>query len=127
MLRVVLVHPVSVAATGDGAHPLWMRQIPFNGFKDATLKAFLWRPTQLPNDFLGINRIPAVVPRAVFDKGHLIRIGFARQRPQLVQGLANRFNNLEVGFFIAAPDVVSFAHLTFCEHRHDGQAMVLDI
>src|SRR5690606_31738903 len=72
---VLLGDPVAICAGCDGPYPLGIVQIPhYCGFQPVA-KTMSWLPPQLAGKLSRIDRVAAVMPRAIGDEGDLIGIG----------------------------------------------------
>src|SRR5690606_34225811 len=95
---------------------------------DTGLKGFGGLPAELLVNFVGVNRVAAVVPGAVFHVGDLASVGLAiGARAQFVEQRAHGVDDLDVGLFIPATDVVGLAGLASLQHAADGAAMVFHV
>ena len=65
-----------------------MRKVPLNGLMDSLFKGIRRGPAQFGGDFGVVNRIPAVVTRAIFD--------VSDQALRLAQFLQNQPDNLNI-------------------------------
>ena len=120
--------PLLVVAAGDALDPLLVLQVPLDGFTDAGIEGFGGFPTEFAVDLGGIDGIPLIVARAVRDIGDLIAVGLAiRSRREIIEHRTQGVDDLKVGFFIPAADVVGFPHASRFQYAADGGAMVLYI
>src|SRR5208337_4770190 len=91
---VMFRHPLTIAAAGNIANPVFMFKIPANGFGDAALKSLQRAPVQLALDFARVHGVAAVVAGAVFDKRNERAVGNGGiVRAQFVQQFANGPND----------------------------------
>src|ERR1019366_5587169 len=121
-------HPLTIAAAGDIADPVFVFKIPADGFADAALKRLQRVPVQFALDFARVHRVPAVVAGAVFDESDELAVGNGGVvRAQFVQQLANGADNLQVLFFASPPDVVGFSDAAVGEHGANGAAVIFDV
>src|ERR1019366_6330528 len=121
-------HPLTIAAAGDIADPVFVFKIPADGFADAALKRLQRVPVQFALDFARVHRVPAVVAGAVFDESDELAVGNGGVvRAQFVQQLANGSDNLQVLFFASPADVVGFSNAAVGEHGANGAAVILNV
>src|ERR1035441_6775937 len=117
---IMFRHPLTIAAAGDLADPVFVFKIPANGFADAALKCLQRVPTQLAFDFARVHGVAAVVAGAVFDERDELAVGKGGiVRAQFVEQLANSSNNFQVLFFASPADVVGFSDAAAGEHRSE--------
>ena len=125
---VLLADPVAVGAAGDIGHPGLVVQIPLHGLADAGLEGLGRLPAQFALDLAGVDGVAAVVAGAVRDVGDLFLVGLAvGARAEFVEHGAEGVDDVEVGLFVPAADVVGLAHPARFENAADGAAMVFDI
>src|ERR1019366_5670421 len=125
---VVLCHPLTIAAAGHTAHPVFMFKIPANSFFQAAFKRFLRMPVELALDFARIHCIAAVVAGTVFDECDELVVRNNRIiRTHLVKQFANRIHDLKILFLASTSDIVGFAHAAPSEHGANRAAMVFHI
>ena len=109
-------------------HPLGVVQIPLNGFADAGFERFGRLPTQFGFELAGVDGVAAVVTRAVGDVGDLCGVGAAVGfGTQLIQQGTHGVDDVDVGLFVPAADVVGFTKAADFEHAADGAAVVFDV
>src|SRR5208337_1132419 len=107
---VVFCDPLTIAAAGNVADPVFMFKIPANGFLDAAFKRLQRAPVQFALDFARVHGVAAVVAGAVFDKRNERAVGNGGiVRAQFVQQFANGPDNLEVLLFASPTDVIGFS------------------
>lgn len=115
-----------VTAVEDVLPPFWVVEIPLDGFAEARLEGFSGFPAEVGADLGGVDGVAEVVPRTVGDECDLRFVGF-RARVEFVKNTADRFDEVEVGLFVIAADVVGFARNAFFEDGAQGGAMIADV
>src|SRR6266478_9306880 len=125
---VMFRHPLTITAAGDVADPVFVFQIPADGFMDAALKRLQRAPVQFALDLARVHGIPAVVAGAVFyERDQLAVRNGGVVRAQFVEQSANGGDNVQVLFFAAPTDVVGFSDAAVGEHGTNGAAVILDV
>src|ERR1019366_4092888 len=125
---VMFRNPLTIAAAGNVADPVFMFKIPADGFLDAALNRLQRAPVQFAFDFARVHGVPAVVAGAVFDERDELAVRNGRVvRPQFVQQPANGADNFEVLFFAPPTDVVGFSDPAVREHGTNRAAMILNV
>ena len=91
----------------DVAHPGLIVQIPLHRLADAGLEGLGRLPAQFAFDLAGVYGVAAVVTGAIGDVGDLFLVRLAvGAGAEFVEQGANGVDDLEVGLFIPAADVV---------------------
>src|ERR1019366_9752898 len=99
-------HPLTIAAAGDIADPVFVFKIPADGFADAALKRFQRVPVQFALDFARVHRVAAVVAGAVLDESdELVMWNGGGVWGQFVPQVANGSGCLPVSLFASPTDV----------------------
>src|ERR1700735_4963295 len=107
--------------------PILLVEIPADGFADALLEFVRGGPAEFTLDLGGVDGITAVVAGAVFDVGdELARIATHLGR-KFVNRVANQLDDVNIGPFVMAANVVSFPQLTPVEHGPERLGMVADV
>ena len=75
-------------------------------------------------DLAGINCVAAVVAGAVFDVGDLVNVASTCFGAQLIKQTADGFDDVDVGFFVPAADVVDLARFAGFQYAPDSAAVV---
>src|ERR1019366_7884524 len=114
-------HPLTIAAAGDIADPVFVFRISANGLADAARERLLWGPIQFALDFASVHRVAPVVAGAVFDERDEFVVGNGGVvRAQFIQQFANRADNFQVLFFTASTNVVGFSDAAVGKHGANG-------
>src|SRR5712692_8513144 len=125
---VMFRHPLTITAAGDVADPVFVFQIPADGFMDAALKRLQRAPVQFALDLARVHGIPAVVAGAVFyERDQLAVRNGGVVRAQFVEQSANGGDNVQVLFFAAPTDVVGFSNAALRDDGANGAAVILDV
>src|SRR5450759_1414566 len=120
--------PLTIAAAGNVADPLFMFKIPADGLVNAALKRLQRAPVQFALDFARVHGVPAVVAGAVFDERDELAVrNGGVVRAQFVQQPANGADNFEVLFFAPPTDVVGFSNLAVREHGTNRATVILNV
>ena len=120
-------NPLPVTSTGDVGHPIVILKIPANGFAKSTLQRLFRSPSQLPLNLARIHRVSPIVPRPIL---HICDEFFARISlawRHLIDQIADRLNDFDVGLLVPAPNVVGIAGSSLAQHSGDGVAMILHV
>ena len=88
------------------SHPGVGVQVPLDGLADSPFEGVGGAPAKLSLDSAGVNRITAVVPRAVLIKLNQLSGLAAQVRCQFVQEIADQVDNGDVTPFVASTNVV---------------------
>lgn len=119
-------HPLTVAAAGYVANPVFVFEIPAHGFVDAAVERLEWLPVEFALDFVCIDCIAPVMAGPIFDEGGEFVVGHdGVVRPQLVEKFTDGIDNLQIGFFATPTDIVSFSDAAAGEDGADGAAVIL--
>jgi len=115
-----------VVAARDVVQPFLVVKIPAHGLLDA----FFELQGRLPAEFLlelggvdGVAGIVAQTIRHVSDEVHVLAF---RAAEQLIDGLDDDLDDVDVLPFVEAADVVSFGNLSVMENHVDGTCVVFD-
>ena len=120
--------PVLVGAAGDVGNPGLVVEIPLHGLADAGLEGLCRLPAEFTFELAGVDGVATVVAGAVLNVGDLVLVGFAvGARAEFVEDGAQGMDDVEVGFFVPAADVVDLAHPARFEDAADGAAVVFHI
>ncbi len=93
----------AVAAVHDPLAPFLVVQVPLNGFPQAGLEGLGRFPTQLGLDLRGVDGVTLIMPGAVVDEGDQLPVwSMTRVGAQFVQQIAERVDDIQVGFFVVA-------------------------
>src|SRR5215813_9571928 len=66
--RVLLHHPLTIAAAGYVAYPVLVFKIPVHGLGDSALECLPGVPVQFTSDFSCVHGVAAIVTRAILDE-----------------------------------------------------------
>src|SRR4051794_817612 len=66
--------PLTRVAFAQRPPPVFAADIPVDGLGQTAFEAFLGAPTELPLHLRGIDRIAAIMPRAILDEGDQLRM-----------------------------------------------------
>ena len=125
---VVLLYPFAVGAGLDVGYPALVFQIPLDGFTNAGVESFGRLPAEFSLYLARVNGVAAIMAGAVRDIGNLFAIALAvRSGAEFVKQCANRVDDVDVGFFVPAADVVDLADFARFQYAANGAAMVFDI
>ena len=81
-----------------------------HGFADAGVESFGGPPAEFARHFAGVDGVAAIMAGAVGDVGDLRAVGLAVcAGAEFVEQGANDVDDVEVGFFVPAADVVDLA------------------
>ena len=116
---VHLIVVFQILARGTFVEPVFVFLIPFDGQFDPVFEHRRRLPAEFRHRFGRIDRVPLVVPLAV---GHVLN-----QRFRLVQFFQDDLDDLDVGFFVMAAEVVDLADSSLFQHRQNAAAMILDV
>src|SRR5665213_2468195 len=125
LAAVMMRDPLAVVAARRGGKPLRVGEVPGERAAHSAGKSLGGLPAELATDLARIDRVAAIVARAVGDERHQLRVIAAG--PQLGQQVAERAHHVEVRHFGVATDVVCLALPTAREHRAYRRAMVADV
>ena len=124
----MLADPILVSAAGDVAYPCLVVEIPLHGLADTGLERLGRLPAEFAFDLGGVDGVAAVVAGAVLDVGDLLFVRLAvGTRTEFVEDGAQGVDDVEVGHFVPAADVVDLAHPARLEDTADGAAVVFHI
>ena len=127
-LLVLFVHPLAVSAALHVGHPLGVAQVPLDGFADAGVEGFGGFPAEFFFELAGVDGVAAVMAWAVGHVGDLTAVAAAvGLGAHFVEKLANSIDDLDVGLFVPATDVVGLAQAAGFQHAAEGAAVVLHI
>ena len=108
--------------------PFLVIQIPLHGFLDTGLESFLWLPAEFLFKLTGIDGVAAVVARTILNEGDLCGVALAIGTWfEFIEDGAEGVNDVEVGFFVPATNVVGLTQFTGFEHATDGATVVLNV
>ena len=125
---VLLADPVLVSAAGDIANPSLVVEVPLYGLLDAGLESLEGLPAEFAFDLGSVDGVAAVVAWAVLDVGDLLFVRLAvGTRAEFVEDSAQGVDDVEIGLFVPAADVVDLAHPASFQNAADGAAMVFHI
>lgn len=112
----------------DVGYPTLVFQIPLDGFANAGVEGFSRLPAELTFYLIRVNGIAAVMAGAIRNVSNLFAIALAVfSSTEFVEQCANSVDDVDVGFFIPAADVVNLADFTCFQYPANGAAMVFDI
>ena len=114
-----------IFAARHRGEPLAIVEIPSHGLAHSAVERFGGTPRHFAAQLRGVDRVAAVVPRAVLDESHEARVVAARR--ELAQDSADRADDVEVRHLGVAADIVRRAGTPSCEHRPDRRAMIADV
>src|SRR5947207_4003430 len=101
----------------DRLPPPAVVDIPGDGLAQARLEAFARPPAELAADLSRIHRIALVMAWAVVDKGDEACVRPVRRpRSQLVEQIADRGHDLQIGALAIAADIVALAGPALDQH-----------
>ena len=109
---------VGGALLRDGPPPGLVAHVPVDGRGEAVVEGGLRFPAQRAQ-LRGVERVAAVVARAVRDRGD------ERRRP--VEGAQDAVRQVEVGGRVPAADVVGVAAAAALDQQVDGAAVIVDV
>ncbi len=89
--------------------PILVLEIPFDRFADSLLEGIGGFPAEFLFDFSCVDGVAAVVTGAIFDEGNELTRVATEIGSEFVDQIANEFNDMDVGPFVVAADVVSLA------------------
>ena len=128
MLAVLLIQPIPVGAARHVGDPILIVEIPLHRLADAGIEGFGRFPAEFSLEFAGVDGVAAVVAGAILDVGDLVGVGLAvGARAEFVEDGTEGADDVEVGLFVPAADVVDLADLAGFQHAADGAAVVLDV
>src|SRR5690242_21302071 len=108
-MGIVLLDPLAVGAAGHVRDPLGIVQVPGNGLAEPGIEGLGGRPTELNGDLREIHRVAPVVSRTVLHEGNQGGMPDLAVGARLIEQRADRVYDLEVGFLVVTPYVVTFA------------------
>src|ERR1019366_5870027 len=107
---VMFRNPLTIAAAGNVADPVFMFKIPADGFLDAALKRLQGAPAQFALDFARVHRVPAIVSGALLDERDELAVrNGGVVRAQFVQQFAIGSDLFEVLLFASPSSLVGFS------------------
>ena len=125
---VLFADPVLVGAAGDVGNPGLVVEIPLHCLADAGLEGLGRLPAEFPFELAGVDGVATVVAGAVLHVGNLFLVRFAVGTwAEFVEDGAQGMDDVKVGHFVPAADVVDLAHPARLQHAADGAAVVLDV
>src|SRR6185436_13429834 len=96
--------------------PIAMLDVPPHRVAQAVFERMPRRPAELAADFRGIDRVAPIVPRPIGNE--CPQFATTRRRwCKSIDRVANPIDDLEVGAFVAAADIVLFAQPALCQHQ----------
>ncbi len=78
-LRVLGADPVAIRTALHALHPLVVGQVPLDRLAQAGLERFLRPPAEFGGELAGVDRVAAVVARAILDERDQRRMGLVRR------------------------------------------------
>src|SRR5262245_53321117 len=103
-----------------------MLQIPADRVAQAGLERGTRRPAERALGSRSVDRVAAIVTGTIGDE-RLEPVMADRSRLQLVEDVADAVDDLAIGPFVVAADVVFLASPPVLQHLQDAGAMVLDM
>src|SRR6202008_4955026 len=100
-------NPLAIAATCHILHPNIVLKIPAHRFANTALKCFLRLPSEFSFDLACVHRVAAVVSGPISDKRDQAAAPGFGGGSHLVDQVADRLHDLEIGLLIPAAHVVS--------------------
>src|SRR5665213_1992548 len=125
LAAVMMRDPLAVVAAHDVGKPLRIREIPRERAAYSAGERLGRLPVEVAADLACIDRVAAIVARAVGNERHQLRV--IATGLELVQQSADRVHHVEVRHFGVATDVVCLAGQPAREHRAYRRAMVADV
>ncbi len=124
----MLFDPLAVGTRLHVCDPVGVVQVPLHGFADTGLEGFGGLPAEFGFELARIDGVAAVVASAVGHVGDLFGVALAvGAGAQLVEQGAHGVDDLDVGLFVPAADVVGLTQTAAFEHAADGAAVVFDV
>src|SRR4051812_38520247 len=109
-----------VLAVLDRAPPVLAVLVPLDRLLNGGMEAVLGLPAEFAFDLAGVDGVPPIVARAIFDVLHAVV-------PVAAHLAQDRVDDRAVGHLVIAADVVDLARLALVEHRPDRLTMVFDV
>ena len=109
-------------------NPCFVVEIPLDRLQETGLEGFLRCPAEFTADLAGVDCVALVVAGAVGDIGleGAVRLAICPGAEVIQQG-AEGVDDLEVGLFVMAADVVDLAQGAFLKHQTQGPGMIIDV
>src|SRR5262249_42878006 len=116
-----------VFAIGDARAPLSVIEVPAHRLPDALLEGVRRGPAELTLDLGGVDGIAPVVPRPVLHEGDEPPARSLWRGRHLVEQVAERVDDVQVGPLAPAADVVRLPRLPAQEHRAERLAVIAHV
>src|SRR6266567_5559743 len=123
--RIVERDPALVLLARYRGEPRLVVEIPAYGTLEPRLESLCRRPAKLAADLGRVDRITAIMPRAVLDECDLPHV--IGPWLELAENTAQRTHDLEIGLFGATADVVGLTGSAALEHGADRCAVIADV
>ncbi len=124
-------NPILIRAARDPLDPVGVVEVPLHGPTQPRLEGLGGTPAELRPNLRHVDRVAAVMAGPVPDVGdELAAAGDAaprRERPDLVENVTYRADDLDIRPLGQSADVVDLARAAPLEHRADGRAMVAHV
>ena len=124
----MLANPTLVGTARHVVYPGLVVEIPLDSFLDARFEGFGWFPAKFSLNLAGVDGVASVMTGAILDVGNLGFVGLlVGAWAKLIKNGAQCVDNVEVGLFVPATNVIGFTKLAGFEDAADCAAMVLDV